>query len=246
QIRYQAPQLFALLLHRVVQIAELQGGLLWRLREFPAQHIKLDLKAQQGLQDTIVKVARNAAAFGLDRAGPQMAQQENIFKRRPQVSDNPFEPAEIAGRKSFARIDQQDAARRSPRRLYGDRQQRLGTELFPCGPWGRGNGADPFARPAIPAKAFALAVAELPAHGNFHAIGQEGIRTWQRKRFRGTLLALSRADIPHEQAIEILVADCQACPLAFECQTYFAERLAYGFSQSAIELQQPGNSFEEL
>ena len=44
-----------------------------------------------------MQVARDSAAFGFDRARSQVAQQKDVFERRPEMPDNLLEPAQITG-----------------------------------------------------------------------------------------------------------------------------------------------------
>src|SRR5208283_2803818 len=59
---------------------------------FAAEDIELDLNAQQGLQNAVVKIAGNARALGFDGARAQMAKKKDIFEGCADVLRDPLHP----------------------------------------------------------------------------------------------------------------------------------------------------------
>src|SRR5450432_3052377 len=76
-----AAELGGLALNGALQAQETGLGLLRGGCGLPAQHVHLNLDAEQRLQDAVVEVAGDAAAFGFDGAGAHMAQQKDVFQR---------------------------------------------------------------------------------------------------------------------------------------------------------------------
>ena len=70
------------------------------------QNIKLDIHAQQGLQDAVVNFAGDAAALPLDGMGPDVAKQEQILQGLPKMPDDPFQPLQILGKKPATPVSQ--------------------------------------------------------------------------------------------------------------------------------------------
>src|ERR1700683_1559824 len=63
QVGHHSAELFALLLNGGLQHLELLARLFGGPRKFAAEDVELDIQAQQGLEYSIVQVARNSAAF---------------------------------------------------------------------------------------------------------------------------------------------------------------------------------------
>src|ERR1700742_4719266 len=55
-----------------LEVCEALCGLLRGRGDLFAEHVELNFEAEQGLEDAVVEVARDAAALGLDRAGAQV------------------------------------------------------------------------------------------------------------------------------------------------------------------------------
>src|SRR5579863_5789610 len=167
QVCNHPTQFFAFLLNRFLQSFQLLTCLLRGPRELVAQDVELDIEAEQGLENAVVEVARDAAALGFDGAGAQVAHQEDVLQRRPYVPDNLLEPAQITGGEfsvRFLRVNQQDAARGASASFNRDREHGAHAELFASG-IGRGvQLAVWLAAAAVPAKAVpgTVSVAILP------------------------------------------------------------------------------------
>ena len=61
-------------------------------RQLVAQHIQLNFQTEQCLEDPVVQIARNAAAFGFHGPRRQVAQKKYILQRRAQRAGR-FAPA---------------------------------------------------------------------------------------------------------------------------------------------------------
>ena len=60
-----------------------------------AEDVQLDLDAEEGLENAVMEVAGNAAAFRLDGAGAEMAQQEDVFEGGADVAGDALEPGQV-------------------------------------------------------------------------------------------------------------------------------------------------------
>src|SRR6266700_2658821 len=76
----------------LLQAGEANDGLLRRGRSSSPQNVQLDFDAQECLKYPVVQVARNAAAFGLDGAGAQVPQEEDVLKAGGHVRGDAFQP----------------------------------------------------------------------------------------------------------------------------------------------------------
>src|ERR1700693_4114108 len=74
-----APKLRRFISDRLLQRAQIAAHLLGSLRELAAEHVELNIHAQERLQDAVVDVSRNAAALAFDGARAQAPQQEQVL-----------------------------------------------------------------------------------------------------------------------------------------------------------------------
>src|ERR1700733_612441 len=64
-----AAELGGLAFDGLLEVGEAGGGLVWAGRFLFSQDIQLNLETEQGLQDAVVEIAGDTAAFSLDGAG---------------------------------------------------------------------------------------------------------------------------------------------------------------------------------
>ena len=155
EVRDHAAELFAFLADGFLEVGELGGGLLGGLRELAAKDIELDIEAEKSLEDAVVQIAGDAAAFGFDGAGAEIAQKEDVFEWRAEMADDLFEPTKIAAGKGARRIDEDDAAGGATSSFDGDGEERASGEFVMSGAGRGGHGAEGLAGAAIPAPAVA-------------------------------------------------------------------------------------------
>jgi hypothetical protein len=74
-----AAELGGLVFYGVLEVAEAGFGLVRGGDDFAAEDIELDFDAEEGLENAVVEVAGDAAAFAFDRAGAKKAQEEDVF-----------------------------------------------------------------------------------------------------------------------------------------------------------------------
>src|SRR5277367_5979551 len=81
-----AAKLGGLAFNGLLEIGEAVGGLFWAGGGLFAEHVELNLEAEQGLKDAVVEIAGDTAALGFNGAGPQVAQQEDVFESGADVA----------------------------------------------------------------------------------------------------------------------------------------------------------------
>src|SRR5579863_1750635 len=91
-VRNHAAELRRLAFDGLLQVREAPGGLLGACGDLFAKDVELNLEAEQGLENAVVEVARDAATFGLDGAGAQVAEQKDVLERRADVTRDAFKP----------------------------------------------------------------------------------------------------------------------------------------------------------
>ncbi len=228
--------------------------------ELLAEYAELDFEAEQGLQDAVVQIAGNAAALGFDGPVAQMAQQEEVFQRRPDVADDLFEPTQVGGQEAAVGrvgcrapagpggqgIDQEDAPGRAVVKFEGGGEQRSRGKLVSRGLRGRREGSEAASGAAVPAESVTVPVGEIPADRGFHGVEQEGVGAAERKGFWHRGLGLIGTYAPDEDAVEILIPGGQTGLLAIERQGQFSQHLADRLVEAAFEAEQAGDGIEKL
>src|SRR5579862_3237388 len=92
-VRNHAAELRGLPFDGLLEVGEAAGGLLGGRSDLLAKDVELNLEAEQGLEDAVVEVAGDTAAFGLDGAGAQVAEQEDVLECRADVPGDTLEPS---------------------------------------------------------------------------------------------------------------------------------------------------------
>src|ERR1700747_3832122 len=136
-----------------------------------------------------------------------MAKEKNVLERRPQMPDDPLPPSKISLRKPPRRsiwragIDQQDPPRRPTTRFNSYRHQRSGAKFLAGRVRRNRHFSEHLASQAVPAKALAFSVSELPTHGDFQAVCEKSVGSRERKHFRRIWFALPGANPPHNPPV---------------------------------------------
>ncbi len=87
-----AAELGGLAFDGLLEVGEAGGGLFGAGRCLFSEHIELNLETEQGLQDAVVEIAGDTAAFGLDGAGAQVTKEKDVLERGADVAGDAFEP----------------------------------------------------------------------------------------------------------------------------------------------------------
>ena len=143
-----------------------------------AQHVELDLDAEQRLQDAVVQVAGDAAAFSFDGAGAKMAQQKDIFKRGTHVAGDASQPFKIGLLKLLslvAQVDQENAARGLSTLIERNADQIAQSHFLLRSSRQAGQRFQLAVGIAIPAKARAFSHQAVPADRRVHIIQQKSV-----------------------------------------------------------------------
>jgi hypothetical protein len=86
-------ELSTLVFDGLLKGGEAGNGLIRRGRDTAAEDVQLDFDAEKGLENPVVKVASDAAAFCFDGAGAQVPQKKDVFERRTDMRSNALEPS---------------------------------------------------------------------------------------------------------------------------------------------------------
>src|ERR1700749_959221 len=89
-----AAELGGLAFDGLLEVGEAASGLLRGGGDLFAEDVELDFEAKQGLEDAVMEVAGDAAAFGLDGTGAQVAEQKDVFQGGADVAGDAFEPGQ--------------------------------------------------------------------------------------------------------------------------------------------------------
>src|ERR1700760_4985883 len=87
-----AAELSGLTFDGLLEIGEAGGSLFGAGAGLLAKYVELNLEAEQGLEDAVVEVAGDAAAFGLDGAGAQGGGEKDVFESGADVPRDALEP----------------------------------------------------------------------------------------------------------------------------------------------------------
>src|SRR5690348_2305802 len=115
-----AAQFLGFVAHGVLQGAQLGGHLFGGVRQAAAEDVELDLDAEQSLENAVVEVAGDAAAFAFDGAHAQAAEQEQIFERRAKVAHDAFQPMQILRKLRAAGIGEHQPAHGVAVEIHGN------------------------------------------------------------------------------------------------------------------------------
>jgi len=85
-------KLGTLIFDGLLEGSEAGDGLFGRGGDTAAENVQLDLDAEKGLENPIVKVARDAATLCFDGPGAQVPQKKDVLKRRTDMRGNALEP----------------------------------------------------------------------------------------------------------------------------------------------------------
>src|SRR5579863_7512147 len=152
-----------------------------------------------------------------------MAEEEEVLQRLPQVTDDPFEPVQVLGKKSTVRIAEHEASSRvapevkrnpndrSPAQLlpHGTRQARQVLEAAPILP--------------IPAEAIAGALQLIPAYAGVRLVEEEAVAPVHGEVFRCKARLIPGPVSPDKNALNIGVAKRQNRFIAVEGGREFSQ-----------------------
>src|SRR5579859_4754440 len=105
QVGDHAAELGGLVFDGLLEVAEAGDGMVGSGGDPAAEDVELYFDAEEGLENAIVEVAGDAAALAFDGAGAEMAQQEDVFKRRTDVAGDALEPGEVGALEGLAAVD---------------------------------------------------------------------------------------------------------------------------------------------
>src|SRR5258708_11484692 len=92
EVRDGLAELGTLVFYGLLEAGEAGDGQLRCGRGLSPQNVPLNFDTQKGLKYSIVKVAGNTAAFGLNGASAQMSQKEDVLETGSHVRGDAFEP----------------------------------------------------------------------------------------------------------------------------------------------------------
>jgi hypothetical protein len=92
EVRNGLAELGTLVLDGLLEVGDAAGGLFRGGRKTAAQYVELNLDAEERLEDSVVEIAGNPAAFRFDGASAQVPQKKDVFKGGTDVRGDAFKP----------------------------------------------------------------------------------------------------------------------------------------------------------
>src|SRR5580693_1767596 len=201
-----ASELGGLVFHSVLKVAEAGFGLVWRDGDPAAEDVELNLDAEQGLENAVVKVAGDAAAFAFDGAGTKMAEEEDVLERGTDVAGDAFEPGEVGALERLAAVDEEEAAGGLAHLVKGYGEHGAHVEFVLGGAGEARESGEAATVAAVPAEAAAGAYEAVPANGGVHVVQEEAIGAGKGVAFGDQAFAFASFEAPKVDALEVGVA----------------------------------------
>src|SRR5271168_3682951 len=92
QVSDHAAELAGLVANSLLEVSQVGDSVFGVRRDLATENVQLDFNGKKGLQDAVMKVARNAAAFAFDRSGAQVPQKKEVLQGRPHMPGDTLKP----------------------------------------------------------------------------------------------------------------------------------------------------------
>src|SRR5690349_14429644 len=241
-----AAQFLGFVAHGVLQGAQLGGHLFGGVRQAAAEDVELDLDAEQSLENAVVEVAGDAAAFAFDGAHAQAAEQEQIFERRAKVAHDAFQPMQILRKLRAAGIGEHQPAHGVAVEIHGNPEHGTHAKLLNGLVGHARQFAEVLAVVAIPAEGGAQTIALIPTDAGFGIVQKKYVRLGERQIFRRDALGVAGSRSPNEDALDFGIPKGEDALFAVETAGEFAEHAAHRFRHAFFDLQHGGEPHQEV
>ena len=245
-VGHHAAELGGLAFDGLLEVGEAREGLVGAGCSLFSEHVELNFKTEQGLEDAVVKVAGDTAAFGLDSAGAQVTKEKDVLKGGADVAGDAFEPSQVVPGVLATAVEEEEAASGFATLVESDRHHGFEIEQL----LGRaGKARDAFESAAVatvPSKAGTGAREAIPADGSVGVVKEKSVGPGEGQVVGHEAFGLAGFVAPEEDALEIGVAIDEQGFLGVKSTGKLFEEETQALGKALIDFHGGGDTGEEF